>query len=300
MTTMSLAVRADRHLLRVSAAALVTIASVAVLVLAPGATQAYAANLMGPLRAPGEPAFIAAHRGDRASAPENTVPAFEAAVAGGADFVEVDVQLTVDGYPVIIHDATVDRTTTGTGAVADLTLAEIRTLDAGSWFAPQFAGVQVPMWGEFLDILTRAPEVTALVELKHTWATDDIENLMGGIYFRGLQDRIVFASFSTATVTALQETAPVIPRVLIRRVLPLDPVAVAQRYDAIAIMTRSSALTERPDAVGEMHAAGLGLLLYTLNNEERWVEALGYGVDGIVTDKPSALDAWIAQTAPGT
>jgi glycerophosphoryl diester phosphodiesterase len=300
MATVSTSEGADRHLLRVSAAALVTIASVAVLVLAPGATQAYAANLMGPLRAPGEPAFIAAHRGDRASAPENTVPAFEAAVAGGADFVEVDVQLTVDGYPVIIHDATVDRTTTGTGAVDDLTLAEIRTLDAGSWFAPQFAGVQVPMWGEFLDILTRAPEVTALVELKHTWTADDIETLIGGIYFRGLQDRIVFASFSTATVTALQETAPVIPRVLIRRVLPLDPVAVAQRYDVIAIMTRSSALTERPDAVGEMHAAGLGLLLYTLNNEERWVEALSYGVDGIVTDKPSALDAWIAQTAPGT
>lgn len=300
MATVSTSEGASRHLLRVSAAALVTIASVAVLVLAPGATNAYAANLMGPLRAPGEPAFIAAHRGDRASAPENTVPAFEAAVAGGADFVEVDVQLTVDGYPVIMHDATVDRTTTGTGAVDDLTLAEIRTLDAGSWFAPQFAGVQVPMWSEFLDILTRAPEVTALVELKHTWAADDIENLMGGIYFRGLQDRIVFASFSSATVSALQETAPVIPRVLIRRVLPLDPVAVAQRYGAIAIMTRSSALTERPDAVGEMHAAGLGVLLYTLNNEERWVEALGYGVDGIVTDKPSALDAWIAQTAPGT
>lgn len=300
MATVSTSARASRHLMRVSAAALVTIASVAVLVLAPGATNAYAANLMGPLRAPGEPAFIAAHRGDRASAPENTVPAFEAAVAGGVDFLEVDVRLTVDGYPVIIHDATVDRTTTGTGTVDELTLAEIRTLDAGSWFAPQFAGVQVPLWGEFLDILTRAPKVTALVELKHTWAADDLENLLGGIYFRGLQDRIVFASFSSATVTALQETAPVIPRVLIRRVLPLDPVTVAQRFDAIAIMTRSSALTERPDAVGEMHAAGLGLLLYTLNSEERWVEALSYGVDGIVTDKPSALDSWIAQTAPGT
>jgi glycerophosphoryl diester phosphodiesterase len=300
MTTMSSAERADRHLLRVSAAALVTIASVAVLVLAPGATQAYAANLMGPLRAPGEPAFIAAHRGDRASAPENTVPAFEAAVAGGVDFLEVDVRLTVDGYPVIIHDATVDRTTTGVGAVDELTLAEIRTLDAGSWFAPQFAGVQVPMWTEFLDILTRAPEVTALVELKHTWAADDIESLLSGIYFRGLQDRIVFASFSPPTVTALHEADPAIPRVLIRRVLPLDPVEVAQRYDAIAIMTRSSALAENPDALDQMHAAGLGLLLYTLNSEERWGEALAYGVDGIVTDKPSALDAWIAQTAPGT
>lgn len=299
MTTRSLS-GADRHLRRFSAAALVTIASVAVLVLAPGATKAYAANLMGPLRAPGEAAFIAAHRGDRATAPENTVPAFEAAVGSGSAFIEVDVQLTADGYPVLIHDRTVDRTTSGTGAVGDLTLAEIRTLDAGSWFAPQFAGVQVPLWVEFLDILVASPDVTALVELKHSWTADDVETLMGGIYFRGVQDRIVFASFSPTTVGALHATAPNIPRVLIRRVLPLDPVAVAQRYDAIAIMTRSSALAERPDAVGDMHAAGLGLLLYTLNNEERWGEALSYGVDGIVTDTPSALDAWIAQTAPGT
>jgi glycerophosphoryl diester phosphodiesterase len=300
MTTMSWTERADRHLLRVSAAALVTIASVAVLVLAPGATTAYAANLMGPLRAPGEAAFIAAHRGDRATAPENTVPAFEAAVVSGSGFVEVDVQLTADGFPVIIHDRTVDRTTTGTGAVADLTLAEIRTLDAGSWYAPAFAGVQVPLWGEFLDTLVGANDVTALVELKHTWTPDDIEMLMGGIYFRGLQDRIVFASFATPTVRALQHAAPLIPRVLIRRVLPLDPASVAGRYGAIAIMTRSSALEARPGTVERMHAAGLGVLLYTLNSEERWSEALGLGVDGIVTDKPSALDAWIAQTAPGT
>jgi glycerophosphoryl diester phosphodiesterase len=300
MTTMSWAERADRHLLRVAAAALVTIASVAVLVLAPGATRAYAANLMGPLRAPGEAAFIAAHRGDRATAPENTVPAFEAAVVSGSGFVEVDVQLTADGFPVIIHDRTVDRTTTGSGAVADLTLAQIRALDAGSWFAPAFAGVQVPLWAEFLDILVGANDVTALVELKHGWTADDIEMLMGGIYFRGLQDRIVFASFSSVTVRAVHEAAPLIPRVLIRRVLPLDPVAVAQKFDVIAIMTRSSALETRPDAVAQMHAAGLGVLLYTLNSEERWSEALGYGVDGIVTDKPSALDAWIAQTAPGT
>jgi glycerophosphoryl diester phosphodiesterase len=300
MTTMSWAERADRHLLRFGAAALVTIASVAVLVLAPGATKAYAANLMGPLRAPGEAAFIAAHRGDRATAPENTVPAFEAAVLSGSGFIEVDVQLTADGYPVLIHDHTVDRTTSGTGAVGDLTLAEIRTLDAGSWFAEQFAGVQVPLWGEFLDILVASPDVTALVELKSSWTPDEVETLMSGIYFRGVQDRIVFASFSSTTVGALQDTAPNIPRVIIRRVLPLDPVEVAQRYDAIAIMTRTSALDARPDAVERMHAAGLGMLLYTLNSEERWGEALAYGIDGIVTDTPSALDAWIALTAPGT
>ncbi len=300
MTTVPTRPRAPRHLSHLGAAALLTIATVAVLVLAPGATSAYAANLMGPLRAPGEAAFIAAHRGDRTSAPENTVPAFQAAVVSGSSFIEADVQLTADGYPVLIHDDTVDRTTNGAGAVDALTVAEIRTLDAGSWFAPEFAGVQVPLWGEFLDTLVGAPEVTALVELKGDWGADGIETLLSGIYFRGLQDRIVFASFSAATMLELRDTAPLFPRVLIRRVLPLDPVAVAHRYDLIAIMTRSVALEERPDAVERMHAAGLGLLLYTLNSEERWGEALAYGVDGIVTDKPSALDAWIAQTAPGT
>jgi glycerophosphoryl diester phosphodiesterase len=285
---------------RIVAAIVVTTASVLVLVLAPGATTAYAANLMGPLRAPGEPAFIAAHRGDRASAPENTVPAFESAVLSGSDFLETDVQLTADGYPVLMHDASVDRTTNGTGLVDDLTLAELRTLDAGSWYAPEFAGIQVPLFEEFLDILVRSPEVTALVELKDEWSADDVEKLLGGIYFRGVQDRIVFAAFSPHTATALQKAAPAIPRGILRRVLPVDPVEIAGRYGAIAIMTRASALEDRPDAVAEMHAAGLGVLLYTLNSEERWSEALSYGVDGIVTDEPSALDEWIAATAPGT
>jgi glycerophosphoryl diester phosphodiesterase len=286
--------------LRIAAAILVTTASVLVLVLAPGATNAYAANLMGPLRAPGEAAFIAAHRGDRAAAPENTVPAFVSAVRSGSDFLETDVQLTADGYPVLMHDSSVDRTTNGTGNVADLTLAELRTLDAGSWYSEEFAGIQVPLFVEFLDILVASPDVTALVELKDEWTADDVETLMGGIYFRGVQDRIVFAAFSPDTAAALQEVAPAIPRVILRRVLPVDPVEVAGRYGAIAIMTRASALEDRPDAVAQMHAAGLGVLLYTLNSEERWSEALSYGVDGIVTDEPSALDEWIAATAPGT
>ena len=289
-----------RSPLRLAAAILVTTASVLVLVLAPGATNAYAANLMGPLRAPGEAAFIAAHRGDRASAPENTIPAFVSAVASGSDFLETDVQLTVDGYAVLLHDARVDRTTSGSGAVAELTLAEVRTLDAGSWYDPAFAGIQVPLFEEFLDLLVASPDVTALVELKFEWTADEVETLLGGIYFRGVQDRIVFASFSPGTVAALRDADAAIPRVLIRRELPYDPVKVANRYGAIAIMTRAGALESNPDAVAEMHAAGLGILLYTLNTDDRWGEALAYGVDGIVTDEPSALDDWIAATAPGT
>lgn len=284
---------------RAAVAVLVTIASVAVLVLAPQATMAYAAPL-GPLRLPGEAGFIAAHRGDRSAAPENTVPAFLAAVANGSDVLETDVQLTRDGYPVLLHDDTVDRTTDGVGDVGDLTLAEVRALDAGSWYGPAFAGTQVPTFDEFLDVIAAYQGVTALVELKGAWTDTQVRILSGSIYARLLQDRVVFASFSPRSITALQEAAPGLPRVLIRRVLPIDPVAVARRYEVDAIMTRPSALRGRDEVVDDLHAAGLGLLLYTLNSEDRWGEALERGIDGIITDEPSALDEWIAATAPGT
>lgn len=292
--------RSEPRLQRVTGVVLLTIATALVLVLAPGVRGAQAADLLDQLRAPGQAAFVAAHRGDRASAPENTVPAFQSAVASGSDVIEVDIQLTADRYPVIMHDDTVDRTTDGTGAVADLTLAQIRELDAGAWFSAEFAGVPVPQLDDFLDILVSTPQVTGLLELKGAWTVDDTQILLDRVDIRGVRDRVVVASFSPRTVRALQHSAPDIPRVLIRRALPIDPVDVAQRFGAVALMTRPSELDRRPDVVEQMHDAGLGVLLYTLNTESRWGDALAYGVDGIVTDQPSALDSWIAATAPGT
>src|SRR3954463_888507 len=92
-----------------------------------------------------------AHRGYSAVAPENTLPALTAAARAGATYVEFDVRTTADGVPVVIHDRTVDRTTSGTGLVADLTMDEVRALDAGSWFAPAYAGLRVPLLTEVLD-----------------------------------------------------------------------------------------------------------------------------------------------------
>ena len=91
-----------------------------------------------------------------------------------------------------------------------------------------------------------------------------------------------------------------IPLVIIQRDVLTDPVGFAQIYGAIAILTSPRSLESNPDLVEIMHEAGLGLLLYTLNSEARWSEALAHGADGIVTDRPSKLDSWIARTAPGT
>ncbi len=110
-----------------------------------------------PLKHPQLPIAIA-HRGDSGAAPENTLTAFKGAVAAGAHGVELDVHITRDGQPVVIHDATVDRTTNGKGAVAALTLEEIKALDAGSWFAEPFEGEQVPTLDEVFEALP-APTV---------------------------------------------------------------------------------------------------------------------------------------------
>ncbi len=105
-----------------------------------------------------------AHRGDCKVAPENTLPAILSAVKKGAPMIEFDVQKTKDGHLVIMHDGTVDRTTNGRGKVSDLSFAEIRALDAGSWFAPEFAGTQVPTLEEVLDAIP--PGILCNVHLK--------------------------------------------------------------------------------------------------------------------------------------
>lgn len=94
---------------------------------------------------------LCAHRGAMGSHPENTIPAFRAAVEAGAHMIEFDVWLTKDKQMVVIHDASVDRTTNGKGKVSDLTFSEIRNLDAGSWKNPEFTGIQIPTPEEVLN-----------------------------------------------------------------------------------------------------------------------------------------------------
>jgi glycerophosphoryl diester phosphodiesterase len=96
---------------------------------------------------------VIAHRGFSGVAPENTLVAIRRGIEIGADMAEIDVTLSKDGYVVVIHDETLDRTTNGTGPVSDATLEELQRLDAGSWFAPEFAGEKIPTLGEVLDLV---------------------------------------------------------------------------------------------------------------------------------------------------
>jgi glycerophosphoryl diester phosphodiesterase len=106
-----------------------------------------------------------AHRGDSARAPENTLPAFRKALRLGVHRLELDVRFTLGDVPVLMHDTTVDRTTNGTGAIADLTLDQLRSLDAGRWFAPAYRGTRVPTLYQALKLAQRS-DAQVMVDLK--------------------------------------------------------------------------------------------------------------------------------------
>lgn len=272
---------------------------VAALVLFPTSSRVEATGLFGGLHSPGDAAVIAGHRGDREVAPENTMPALKAALDGPVGFVETDIQLTKDLVPVLMHDDWIGRTTNGTGKVSDLTLAQIQRLDAGSWFSPEFAGTRVPTLETLLvalkDKVAAGGDVKALLELKGFWALDEVEIVTDLISQYELGRSVILCSFDPVTLDHAQEADKTIPRAIIARTLPSDPVAFAELYGAIAIITSHVAIDENRWLVDRVHRAGLGILVYTLNTKERWASALALGVDGIITDKPEKLDTWLTK-----
>ena len=149
--------------------------------------------------------YVAAHRGWRDEYPENTMSAFKAAVDLGVDQLETDVRVTLDGELVLIHDATVDRTTNGTGKVCEKTLAEIRALDAGSHKGEKFKGEQIPTFIEFMEYAKTLPTMTLDIELKE-YPTEGREELAYSVCDRvlkivddyGFTDRVVINTFSGA------------------------------------------------------------------------------------------------------
>ena len=267
------------------------VASIFVAVLGTTPGRVGATEALGDPRTPGDAAFIASHRGGGATAPENTLPAIAGALAGGFDYVEVDVALTADRHPVLMHDPTVDRTTDGHGAIASLTLAEVRALDAGSWFAPAYAGTAVPTFTEFLEVLAASTQ-RSLIELKGEWDAAAVAAVVTDINAHDLGRRVALSSFDAATLGLIESVSDVIPRLLILRDVPEDVVRAAQEAGVRGILVDRKAVLARPEMVDDVHAAGVRIIVYTLNSDTQWTAMTDLGVDGIVTDEPADLLTW--------
>lgn len=234
------------------------------------------------------------HRGAKESAPENTLASIREAARQGAAWIELDVMLTRDGVPVIIHDDTLDRTTSGTGPVPSLDLADLRRLDAGSWFDPRFAGEPVPTLEEALE-LARSLGLGLNLEIK---PYPGQEGPTAGAAMAMLErlwpsDRpLLVSSFEVPCLEVALELAPAVPRGYLLWDPPADWAAIADRIGAATLNVHQDRQTA--DSVAAYRATGRPVLAYTVNDADRARTLFGWGVAGLFTDAPGRLAAELA------
>jgi glycerophosphoryl diester phosphodiesterase len=237
-----------------------------------------------------------AHRGASASAPENTLAAFRAAAAQGADLFELDVQLTKDGKPVIIHDTTLSRTTNVEKVfpskkpwrVRDLTLAQIRKLDAGSWFGSKYKGQRVPtlggtlraMNGSGLDMLmeVKSPSLYPGIDKKITAELRANPGWLGS-------DRIIVQSFDWSFVRDFHRSRPNIPTGLLGTPSKNGLAAVSKYADYVNPSYRDVT----SGYVDNVHRRGMKIFAWTVNDPATMRRIINTGADGIITNKPATL-----------
>ncbi|MEL7977260.1 glycerophosphodiester phosphodiesterase family protein [Isoptericola sp. F-RaC21] len=242
---------------------------------------------------------VVAHRGASADAPQNTLAAFDAAGRAGAAMIEIDVHLSADGVPMVIHDGTVDATTDGSGEVRTLTRDELQALDAGAWFGSRFAGQRIPTLSEVLDVVSQHPGLGVLCEYKGRWTAEDVAATMRVLDDERLAGRLVVQGFDPTTVAALRDVAPQVPRSLLVEHPRDDLSALLTELDAAAVSPGAALVADDPGLVPAAHAAGLQVFGWTANDEDTWRLLVDAGVDGIITDRPAALRDWLeAAVAP--
>jgi glycerophosphoryl diester phosphodiesterase len=219
---------------------------------------------------------ICAHRGHSIAAPENTLPALEAAAANGASVAEIDVVLTRDDEIVLLHDEILDRTTTGRGRAAALDLAAIKALDAGAWFGPRFAGIRVPTLSEALATAKRLG-IGLLVEIKERQRVDRMIVRLGAVLAgaKAINDVLVI-SFDHVSLVAARARIPGARTELITHARHLDPVGLARGAEASSVAIEADMF--HADDARALHAAGIAVRV-TLPRPERIAARRAYGLD---------------------
>jgi len=238
------------------------------------------------------PAVIA-HRGNSSIAPQNTMAAFEAAWRGGADYIELDVQVTADGDAAVIHNGTLDETTSGSGPVAERPAAEIAGLDAGSWFSPVYAGQRVPLLAEVLEFLRTHPQIGLVLEIKGEWPAGPLEGVLDAASAPFLQGRLVVESFSHSTMATARDLAPQLRRDLLISSADVGLLDLCADLGVGGVGPDCRMLLQQPDLCDRLHGAGLTVSPWTLNEPAQWSIAVEAGVDAIVTDRPDRLSGWL-------
>lgn len=256
---------------------------------------------------PPESMMIIAHRGASGAAPENTLAAIRAAVEQRANAIEVDLHQTRDGRIVLIHDATVNRTTDGKGRVRDYTLAELKRLDAGGWFAPEFADERIPTLEEALPAIPH--ETVLILEVKDgSDVYPGIErNIAEILAQRSHPDKVILKSFATEVLQAFGQVAPDYPRLYVFNahipalsLIADDGLRIGDAFDQDTewVQKHSTFITRR--FVERAHEKGVKVVAWNVHDENKMRDMIALGVDGIETNHPAVLKELLEATNPST
>lgn len=227
-----------------------------------------------------------AHRGAGRLAPENTLAAFRLGAAHGYRAFECDVKLSADGVPFLLHDATLERTTSGRGVAGELDWSALSRIDAGTWHSRAYAGEPLPSL-QALAAYLRANAFALDLEIKPTPGTDHHTGQVVGreaarLWAGADAPPLLFSSFRPEALAGARETAPHIPRALLLDTLWPGWLDVAQQLGCSAVITNYNAMSAQ--ALGQIHGAAMRGLVYTVNDPApaAWLQSIG--IDGIITD----------------
>ncbi len=237
---------------------------------------------------------IIAHRGASGLAPENTLASFAKAIELGADYFELDVQISSDDSLMLMHDDTIDRTTTGAGTIGSQTYSQLRILDAGSWFAAQFSGEKIPTLSEALELALAAPyRVGVVIEIKTT-ASGIEEKVLAEVTKRNMQDRVIVSSFNFNQIAKCKQLDASIPVQL------FGTIAQTQINQVAAIggewVGTSGAISKA--LLDSTHAKKMFMNKWTVNSAAEMLPLVNLGVDAITTNFPDVARSLLDNTPP--
>lgn len=231
--------------------------------------------------------IIFAHRGASAYAPENTLAAFALALEQGADAIELDAKLSADGHAIVIHDLTVDRTTGVPGIVQNMSLAQLRALDAGSFFSPKFRGERIPLLEEVFEAFGKRTFINVELSNHETPNDDLVETVCMLVKRFNLQKRILFSSFHPRSLNKAAGLLPEVPRGLLandgyRAMWVRSFIFYFGNYQAL----HPHIWTTSPQQIRRVHRLERRVHVFTVNEESTLRKVLRWGVDGVFTDDP--------------
>lgn len=249
-------------------------------------------KLFMPSRNPIVPDAVIAHRGAPLLAPENTLPSFYEAVRRGAKWLELDVKLTADQRAVIFHDKTLERTSNGTGMVAAASFDYVRSLDAGSYLHPRFAGTQIPTLEEVIEAVLEL-DVGLQLELKPT-PGDDVETAEVALailrdMWPANRGRLFLSSFSIRSILAARRLMPDVPRAFAVTVPPRDPLALLAETGCQILHVK--AVMANAEVLARLSESGIEFALATVNDPAEARRLLDAGAQSLLSDIPNLLEA---------